>query len=251
MSDLRAITQIRGLEPEDPAEAGPGTAPPGTDPLEQTRKGEGALASGAVVVFEPPLDVRVERVSESGDSRDVGRGQLLDPLVVGQIFRVSTEGGFALVTTPVTELRARGREAVEARTGHATYRLTRVAASDPSAQPPTSEPQPFPASVPPDPGASGTRSVALESAPEPGSGGFGVGMRVRVSRIDAMTGGLVPLGRGRLLESVRVGASLRFALDGDAAMVTSAVRRIEPVGDALSVETGNTTYRVERLSELP
>ncbi|MDJ0787883.1 MAG: hypothetical protein QNK05_13820 [Myxococcota bacterium] len=241
MSDEHRRTQIKGLTAQ-PEHTEPGVVF-SPDPYDYTHKGDDALASSGATLFEPPLSVVVERIAEDGSMRVLGSGELLDPLVVGRIFRVSTSGGYALVTSPVAKLRAVSPDLVEAVTSHATYRLSICPAGE-QVKPETGD------LLPAGPDASGTRSVALEAAPEPGAGGFHVGIRVRVARLE--NEGQVPilLGRGRLLEVIRVGGSLRFGLDGDAAMVTSAIRRIEsdPEG-RLEVRTANTRYRVEKLDE--
>ncbi len=212
---------------------------------------------GAGSPFEPPLWVRVAKVDASGTSRSLGVGSLLDHLVVGEPFRVSTRGGYALVTTPVAALRVHGEDLVQARTAHATYELHRVDAPPDDAHAPSDVDSDFVTDVRPamrsDDHVEATGTVALASAPTPGAGPFCAGALVQAIRLgdrgDADE--YRSLGTGHLLDPVEVGGALRFALVDGASMVTSPVRTLERVAPGiLRVSTANTVYQLELATEL-
>jgi hypothetical protein len=201
---------------------------------------------------------------------EVGRGILIDQLAVGEHFRVVIDGRPTLTTSAVQRLQHRGDRTIEVETANSVYHLERecndgeegwrrgvtstmrrlnklvlrahIGATELSGQIAEGE-------EPPLEGQGPTRSVALASAPRPGTGLFHSGVRIRVTRIrggDRLCDEARDLGSALLLDDLTMGEPTRFSLQSGPTVLTSPVRGLEKIGTrAVQLVTRNSTYRFE------
>ncbi len=96
-----------------------------------------------------------------------------------------------------------------------------------------------------------TASSQVSTPAKPGGGSFSSGSEVMVTRVrtgDALLEACGALGKAKLLDDLRIGASARFALDDGSTIATSPVRSLERTGATrVQFATGNSTYRFDLL----
>ncbi|MEN8184316.1 MAG: hypothetical protein ABFS46_17455 [Myxococcota bacterium] len=205
------------------------------------------------------LATRLPREDRLGE---VGRGVLIDRLVIGGPLRIAIEGAPAFVTSPVRGLQGLGPDSVQVTTTHSVYRLERSRASGAADPDPVEialqqaegdDPLQTAGSPEPNPNDDSTSFVPLSKLAPLGSSPFANGARLRISRLktrDPLSERLGELGTGRVLDRLEVGEMVRLSIEGGATFVTSPLRTVHRIGENLvEIETANSTYRLRTLEE--
>jgi len=211
----------------------------------------------AVLSLTPPVRVCVARCDSLGQEESLGSGTLVDKIEVGSRVQISLSGN-TLRTSPITEVREIGRGSLEIITANRTYRITRDAGARPELAEATRQRLDQLRAMtrkgprPPGRAATGMTSSGQVSTPaKPGGGSFSSGSEVMVTRVrtaDALLEACGALGKAKLLDDLRVGASARFALDDGSTIATSPVRSLERTGATrVQFSTGNSIYRFDLL----
>lgn len=220
--------------------------------------------------FDPPARVRVLRLRSSNGQPlvEVGCGNLIDRLTVGEHFRVVIDGHPTLTTSAVCRLERRGDDAIEVETANSVYLLEREGAEAEARRAVVETthrlnelvlrarlgPAGLSGRIAAGPRTSlrdqdSTRSVSLASAPRPGAGLFHAGVRIRVTRIrggDLFDDEVGDLGSALLLDDLAMGEPARFSLSSGPTVVTSPVRGLEKLAvRAVQLVTRNSTYRFD------
>lgn len=246
-----------------PASGGLAGEATGSVALPSERRSEGAS-------FSPPVRVRRLRSSSGQPLVEIGRGILIDHIVVGEHLRVVIDKGPTLTTSTVQRLESGGREAVEVETANSVYLLERECGfGEAKAAGGVTDTlrrlnklllrtrlgvaglagTVVGLTGPPLGDRDSTQTVALASAPKPGPGLFHSGVTIGVTRIrggDRIGDELRDLGTALLLDDLAVGEPARFSLLSGSTIVTSPVRGLEKLGaGAVQVVTRNSTYRFD------